>query len=611
MATRIKSLDLANTSKAYYAPATIIQGNNSRLVHVSGQVGTAKDGTVPADCASQIHLALLHLRKILIAAGAAVQDIAKLTLYIVDYDPAQRKHARPIQRFLKGHRPAITLVPVTQLAAPGLLFEVDAVIVCPEVPASLPAPTSQKTSETFDVAIIGAGLAGLTAAHEVLGAGLSCVVLEARDRVGGKTWSQPLSGGQGGVAEMGAAWINDVNQTKMIALARRYKLELIEQNTTGNCVLQSFDGKASTFPYGELPRFDQATLEDVARIRDMCEADCQALDTFAPKNTELDSMTFEAYLRSRGASETSLATATVWTRAMLGAEPSDMSALFFLNYCRSGGGLLQMRSDRKGGGQHLRIRQGTQSFAEAFARDLPAGTVRLNKPVARVVQDGPSYVKVVDTDGATYRVRKLITTVPSPALSHIDFTPRLHPAKEAWSQSAGYGFYTKAIVVFKRPFWVTKGLCGLAQSFVGPASVIRDTSSPADDKHALTCFMSGPPGQAWAALPEAERNEKLLEQLGVIYADRAAVDSNLVEVLKYDWADDRWAGYGCPCASLPPGVLDTLGSASLREPLGNLHFAGTETAGDWKGYMEGAVRSGERAAKEVVGGLSSAILPHL
>lgn len=343
----------------------------------------------------------------------------------------------------------------------------------------------------------------------------------------------------------------------------------------------------------------------------MCEADCQALDTFAPKSTALDTMTFEAYLRSRDASPTSLATATVWTRAMLGVEPSDMSALFFLNYCRSGGGLLQMRSDRKGGGQHLRIRQGTQSISECLAADLPAGVLRLNKPVDRVIQDGPSYVDVVDTDGASYQVRKVITTVPSPALSQIDFTPRLHPAKEAWSQSASYGFYTKAIVVFKEPFWIAKGFCGLAQSFVGPASVVRDTSSPADDKHALTCFMSGPLGQAWAALPEPERNEQLLEQLGILYTDREAVDRCFVEVLKYDWADDRWAGYGCPCAMLSPGVLDTLGSGSLREPTGNLHFAGTETAGDWKGYMEGAVRSGERAAKEVISGLSSAVLPHL
>lgn len=252
MAPLVESLDLANTAKVYHAPATVIPGG-SRVVHVSGQVGATKDGHVPADYVSQIHLALLNLRKVIIAAGASIREIAKLTLYIVNYDPAQRRHTRPIQRFLRGHRPAITLVPVTQLAVPGWLFEVDAVIACPEVALSSPAPTTRGGAKAVDVVIIGAGLAGLSAAHEVLRAGLTCVVLEARDRVGGKTWSQPLADGKG-VIEMGAAWINDVNQTRMIALARRYGLELIEQNTSGNCAFQGFDGKASSFPYGELPR---------------------------------------------------------------------------------------------------------------------------------------------------------------------------------------------------------------------------------------------------------------------------------------------------------------------------------------------------------------------
>lgn len=337
----------------------------------------------------------------------------------------------------------------------------------------------------------------------------------------------------------------------------------------------------------------------------MCEADCQALDTFKPKSTVLDAVTFEAYLRSRGASETSLATATVWTRAMLGVDPSDISALFFLNYCKSGGGLLQMRSDRKGGGQHLRIRQGTQSFAEHLAADLPTGTIRLSQPTRQVIQQGSGRVRVVAADGAEYLVRKVITTVPSPALREIAFAPPLPPAKEAWAQSAGYGFYTKAIVVFRTPFWIAKNFCGLAQSFIGPASVVRDTSSPADDKHALTCFMAGPPGQAWAALPEDERCDQLLEQIAKLYGDRQAVEINFVDMLQYDWSEDEWAGYGCPCASLTPGLLETAGPEALREPAGNLHFAGTETAGDWKGYMEGAVRSGDRAAKEVISILSS------
>lgn len=359
------------------------------------------------------------------------------------------------------------------------------------------------------------------------------------------------------------------------------------------------------------PQFDAKTCEDIARIRDFCEADCQALDVFKPQDPALDSLTFGAYLRSRGATEASIATATVWTRAMLGLEPTDISALFFLNYCKSGGGLLQMRSDRKGGGQHLRIRQGTQSIPQALAAALPAGTLRLSAPVKDVIQNGSGAVQIVDANGAIYQTRKVITTVPSPVLKTISFSPPLHPVKRAWSEAAGYGFYCKAIVVFKSPFWVEKGLCGLSQSFLGPASVVRDTSSPADNKHALTCFMTGPPGQEWADLPDTERTESLLAQLAKLYSDEETIKRNFVKIVTFDWAEDEWTGGGCPCASLTPGVLGTLGPASLREPLGSLHFAGTETAGDWKGYMEGAVRSGERAAKEVIGDLVNGLAPRL
>lgn len=354
-------------------------------------------------------------------------------------------------------------------------------------------------------------------------------------------------------------------------------------------------------------QFDAATVEDIARIRDMCEADCQALDCAKPKDSHLDSLTFEAYLRSRNAGETALATATVWTRAMLGLEPSDLSALFFLNYCKSGGGLLQMRSDRKGGGQHLRIREGTQSFAKGLASTLPEGTVRLSTPVTDVIQQGAGAVNIITSDNSSYRARKVISSVPSPALSTIRFEPALHPVKQAWSASAGYGFYVKAIVIFKTPFWVDKGCCGLVQSFLGPASVIRDTSSPPDDKHALTCFMSGKPGEAWGALSTAERETALLAQIATLYGDEDVVKREFVEMVSFDWRGDQWVGGGCPCASLPPGVLDTLGSGSLREATGNLHFAGTETAAEWKGYMEGAVRSGERAAKEVIDGLAGGL----
>lgn len=341
----------------------------------------------------------------------------------------------------------------------------------------------------------------------------------------------------------------------------------------------------------------------------MCEADCQALDTWRPRDTSLDSLTFEAYLRSRGANAAALATATVWTRAMLGQDPRDVSALYFLNYCKSGGGLLQMRSDRKHGGQYLRIRQGTQGFSLGLAASLPEGTVKLSQPVYSIVQNADRSVKV-QAGGAVYAARKVIITIPSPAIKNISFHPRLPLAKQAFLQSTTYGYYTKAMMEFRSPFWTKAGFCGLAQSFIGPASVVRDSCSPEDRKYLLTCFMAGDPGRAWAALSTSEREQSLLRQLGKLFS-HGDLESEFIQMTTYEWVNDEYSGWGCPCTSLTPGVLDTLGPDALRESCGNLHFAGTETAGEWKGYMEGAIRSGERAASEVVKALSSGAISKL
>ncbi|KAE8370449.1 hypothetical protein BDV27DRAFT_152044 [Aspergillus caelatus] len=602
MASNVKTVDLSNTSSAYYAAGTVTE--EGRLLHIAGQPGSTKDGTVPDDYESQIHLSLFNLRKIIIAAGASVEDIAKLNILIVNYDAGNRKHTRHVQKFLSGHRPAITLIPVHQLAVPSWLVEIDAVVALPK--PRLP-PVLPQVTQKVDVIVIGAGLAGLTAAEEVLRAGKSCVVLEARDRVGGKTWSTQLDGGQGTV-DLGAAWINNTNQTQIYALAKRFGADLIEQNTQGNAVLQDFDGSCSPFPYGELPNFDESTRSHLAEIRDMCEADCQALDTWRPRDTSLDSLTLEAYLRSRGASEVAIATASIWTRAMLGQDPRDISALYFLNYCKSGGGLLQMRSDRKGGGQHLRVRQGTQIFALGLESSLPSGTVKLSSPVHSITQDDQS-VKVHASAGV-YAGRKLITTVPTPALKNMSFHPELPPAKKAWIQSTSYGYYTKAMLQFKSPFWIERGFCGLAQSFIGPASVVRDTSSTVDHKYILTCFMAGDHGLSWSKLSTKDREEALLKQLEQLYGalDLASI---FIQMTAYDWIDDEWSGRGCPSTALSPGVLDTLGGDTLRESWRNIHFAGTETAGEWKGYMEGAVRSGQRAAIEVLKGLDAGMVARL
>lgn len=264
MGNFVESIDVDNSSAAYFAPATITAVKE--ILHVSGQVGTSTSGQAPADYESQIHLALLNLRKIIVKSKASITDILKLTLYIVNYDPARRLHTDILQKFLGNHRPAITLVPVTQLAAKDWLFEVEAVIAKRPAADAPSMQTATPPEKSFDVVVIGAGLAGLTAAQAVIKEGLSCRVLEARDRVGGRTFSERLPSGDG-VIDQGAAWINDTNQSRMIALARRYGAELIEQNTTGNCVLQDHDGTLIHFPYGDLPNVGLGTNN---QLKDGC-----------------------------------------------------------------------------------------------------------------------------------------------------------------------------------------------------------------------------------------------------------------------------------------------------------------------------------------------------
>lgn len=244
MAPKVNTIDVDGSESAYYAPATIAKFQD--LIHISGQVGVSRNGILPSDYESQIHLALLNLQRVLVAANTSADDLLKLTIYIVNYDPKKRKHVRHIRKVLGKHRPAITLVPVTQLAQPGWLFEVDAIAA--RYPVLV--PKSLSTTEKVDVVVIGAGLAGLTAAERVIRAGYSCRVLEARDRVGGRTWTQKQL--SGGVIDLGAAWINDTNQSNMIGLARRFGAELITQNIDGEVILD--DGtELKHFPYGGLP----------------------------------------------------------------------------------------------------------------------------------------------------------------------------------------------------------------------------------------------------------------------------------------------------------------------------------------------------------------------
>ncbi|KAK0113561.1 hypothetical protein ONS96_014419 [Cadophora gregata f. sp. sojae] len=462
----------------------------------------------------------------------------------------------------------------------------------------------------YEVIVVGAGLSGLQAAYDIQQAGLSCVVLEARDRVGGKTWSVPLANGKGCV-DIGAAWINDTNQSHVYALTKRFEIELLEQNVDGDCIFQDKDGATHAFPYGTSPKFSEAQVTDLERIRDIIHDLSVAYGSKASSTENYDQMSLEQFVISKGATQKTVDMVRVWSRVMTGIEATEMSAQFFIEYTGKGGGLKQLRSDQKHGGQYLRFRKGTQQMAIGIAALLKPRTVHLSTPVSSITDSG-NRVTVTTTTGQTFKSKKLILSIPTPLYKDIDISPPFTGTKAIITSSTIHGYYSKMILCYDTPWWTNPSStspksCGLAISYQTPAAVIRDTSIPADGHYCLTCFVGGAPGLAWSKLPQHERRAQVLAQVSNIYNNKEEVYKP-VEIFEQEWSKEQYSK-GAPCPVTGPGVLTSVGgSSALREVVGNLHFVGTETSGVWSGYMEGAVRSGVRGAEEVVRSLKREVL---
>lgn len=196
----------------------------------------------------------------------------------------------------------------------------------------------------------------------------------------------------------------------------------------------------------------------------------------------------------------------------------------------------------------------------------------------------------------------------------MSFDPPLPEPKRILSERTVFGHTMKVILVYSKPWWREYFLCGFAQSSKGPISICRDSSVDSDRQFALTCFVTAEPGKRWIKLDPEARKYTVLEQVANMFGPACAaktglpttkdevmnIASNPLEFFYHDWTADPWS-QGCPCPVLPPGPNGVLDLASaLETSAGLVHFAGTETSMVWRGYMEGAVRSGERAAEEVI-----------
>jgi monoamine oxidase len=458
-----------------------------------------------------------------------------------------------------------------------------------------------------DVVIVGAGLAGLMAARQLAAAGARPLVLEARDRVGGRLLNEEI--GDGKVVEVGGQWIGPT-QDRIAELAASLGVPTFATYDEGRDVIE-IGGRRAV--YSGFDEIGPQLLRDLSgTISPLALADFEQarfrLDRMArrvpleapwssPKARLWDGQTFATWIRHNTATAAARSLLELTTEAVWAAEPADLSLLHVLFYTRSGGGFNSLIGTN-GGAQQDRFEGGSQRIATLLAEELGAERVRLGSPVRRV-EHGPEGVVVHAAGGSggsvCLRARRAIIAIPPTLAGRIDYDPPLPARRDQLTQRMPQGSVIKTMAIYETPFWREEGLSGQATSDIGPARVTFDNSPPDGSPGVLLGFLEGRFARRWAAQPAAERRQAILAGHARLFGPRAAEPEAFVERV---WAEEEWTR-GCYGCLMTTGGWTEYGAA-LREPIGTLHWAGAETATVWNGYMDGAVSSGERAAAEVL-----------
>ncbi|KAJ4213252.1 hypothetical protein NW759_011094 [Fusarium solani] len=456
--------------------------------------------------------------------------------------------------------------------------------------------------QKVQVVIVGAGLSGLRAATEIHAAGLSYVVLEAMDRVGGKILSVPSRDDSTALIDVGAAWINDTNQSEMYALAQKYGFELVKQRAEGLTLYQDAEGNVSVLPYGspaKLTPEQQKEFDEVAhKVGEYVGRSNLENPHLGPDAAELDSLTIAQFAEKKfGGTLVARLFFTELAKGLVGTQPEEISALHLIDYIKSSGGLAIMMSDGKHGGQYLRNRQGQQQFAKNLAAELHPGTVKLSHPVKSIKQ-ADDYILVSAANGTQFTADRVIVSIPTPLYPRIHFEPELPPAKKALGESNKLGCYSKTVFVFSSSWWRDADLSGTVNSS-GLITFSRDTAVPEDEQYSITCFHLGAPGLEWSKLQGQEKQDAVWREFQKMFSVVVDKVPEPIQVIQQDWTLEPWA-WGAPSPFMVPGIMSGEPGQSIRDLVGRVHFIGSETALVWKGYMEGAVRSGVRGAQEVI-----------
>jgi monoamine oxidase len=452
---------------------------------------------------------------------------------------------------------------------------------------------SDKPIIETDVVVIGAGYSGLAAALQLHGAGVDVQVCEAASRVGGRVHSEQVAGIR---LDHGGQWVGPT-QTALLELADRFGCMTFQTWETGRQLEIWSDGGCfdSSGPGGA--EYDRVTglLDGMARTVDV-EEPWQTANFL-----DWDAQSAQDFFCSQTQDRDARMRLDLFVQGLWCAEPRDISLFHVLFYLAAAGGYDQLMETR-GAAQDSRFCDGADAVALAVA-DILGDRVRLDDRVDAVHYQA-SGVRV-DAATAVVRARRAIVAVPPPALKAIEFDPPLPAHRVGWAEANPMGRVVKLHAVYPTPFWRTAGLSGIATLYGrGPVTVMFD-NSPADACHgALVGFVYGDIADEWSARTQEERREAALR----CFAD--VVGEEALEPIAYtekDWCRDQFVRGGYE-AYATPGAWSAHARHGWREPIAALHWAGSETATKWNGYIDGAISAGYRAAQEVQWALGATAL---
>ena len=456
--------------------------------------------------------------------------------------------------------------------------------------------SSGSLPKAVDVVVVGAGISGLVAARNILRKNKTVVVLEARNRVGGRVLNHKLANGS--IIESGGAFVGPT-QDHILGLAKELKVATFKEYADGdNVYVSSTLGTrryTGTVPPDPLILADAAVLQ--LRIDQMASEVPVGAPWTAKNAAEWDGITLETWLNQNTVVPAVRNLLLCYLEPAFGTDAMGMSLLFFLWYLAAAGnetnpGTFERSSGTAGAAQDSRFVGGSGQIPLRMAAALH-DRVALNAPVRKIVQSG-GYV-YVHSDRGIVRARRVIVAVPPPLALGIDWSPMLPPKRLQLLQHLPMGTLMKCDAVYKTPFWRAKGLSGSGVLDSGAVRVCFD-NTPSDGKvGVLLAFVGGSTWRTYGLQSLADRRKAVLEGFAKVVGPEALKP---VEYVEHDWTHERWT-MGGPIASAQPGATTAYGP-TIRQPHGRVHWAGTETSTYWSGYMDGAVRAGKRAAAEVI-----------